>query len=313
MSKPGVLCLGLLLLGCNAAKEPLARAGKAEADGNLAEAAKLYGEVCEKAKDSPLCPIARARADRLKVREAYKALDEGQFSKAKELFNAAAAAADGATKRAAAAGLGDAELKAGLAWDEAAAASDKAAARAKMEELAAGSSAMAPKARQWLAKNGSPDLLAEVKAACKPDGVGSCVELGKKIADLYPGSPEAEEAARLSQSEYARLQPLLRQAENLLIQRLEVYNKKAKYALCLEERSGGEADSDAPASCQGDLSLSEKDINFPVHIIDEALEKKLGEVHDPGYVKAFNERYKRIGDSGEHDGEPWPKPGEKAK
>lgn len=311
MRKRTVVLLCFLLLGCNAAKEPLARAGKADAEGNLAEAAKAYGEVCEKAKDSPLCAIARAKADRLKVKEAYKALDEGQFGKAKEMFTAAAAAEDGATKRAATAGLEEPALKAGLVWDEAAAASDKASVRAKMEELAAGNSTVAPRAREWLAKNGPPGLLVEVKAACKPDGVSSCMELGKKMAELYLGSPEEAEAAKLVEGEYARLAPLLRQAENLLIQRSEVYNKKAKYELCLGDRR--EHEDGSSVVCQEELSLTEKDINFPVQVIAQALEKKLGEVHDPGYVKAFNDRYKRIEESGEYDGEAWPKPGEKAK
>jgi len=309
MRKASMVLLSVFLFGCDAAKEPLARAGRAEDEGNLAEAAKLYGEVCATAKDSPLCAIAKKKGARLEVKEGYKALDEGQFGKAKERYSVAAAGEDPVAKRAAAAALEDAELTAGLAWEQAAAATDKALSRAAVEELAAGHSMVAPRAREWLAKNGPAVLLAEVKAACKPDGVGSCVELGKAMVNQYPSSPEAGEAGAIVASEYARLQPALRQAENLLIQRLEVYNKEAKVALCVEARGGQDPD----AECYATIGVTPGEIERPKRAIDPALDKKLTEIHDPGYVKAFRERYAKVTESGEYDGEPWPKPGEKAK
>lgn len=303
-SMAGVLiALGALVLGCEAGKEPLSRAGQLEAEGNFGEASKLYTETCEKAKDSPLCLIAKKRAERLRVKEGYKALDEGQFGKAKELFTAAAASEDPAVKRTATAALEEPALKAGIAWDEASAASDKAAARAKVEELAEGHTAVAPRAREWLTKNGPAVLLAEVKNACKPDGAGSCMELGAALAKRYPSSPEATEAGKLVEDEYKRLQPTLRLTENLLIQRLEVYTKESKVALCVEERGG----QDPEGECYEKVGVTQREIDLPKGALDPAFDKKLVEVHDPGYVKAFRERMRKISEGGEYDGEPWPK------
>jgi hypothetical protein len=293
----------LVLAGCEAGKEPLARAGQLEAEGSFAEASKLYAETCEKAKDSPLCLIAKKRGERLRVKEGYKALDEGQFGKAKELFTAAAASEDPAVKRAATVALEAPELTAFLVWDEASAASDKAAARAKVEALAEGHTAVAPRAREWLAKNGPSVLLAEVKNACKPDGAGSCMELGAAMARRVPSSPEAAEAAKLVEDEYKRLQPTLRLAENLLIQRLEVYNKEAKVALCVEEKGG----QDPEGECYSTVGVTRREIDSPKGAIDPAFDKRLAEIRDPGYVKAFRDRMRKIVESGEYDGEPWPK------
>lgn len=310
--KTAPLLAALWLFGCDAGNEPFKRAAEAEAAGKLGEAKGLYAEVCAKAADSPLCPVAKRRAAQLGVKEAYKHLAEGQYKTAKELLDAAAGAEDAGVKRAATAALTDPELTAGLAWEEASTATDKAKARAKMDELAAGHSAVAPRAREWLGKNAPSILLAEMKSACRPDGQGSCVELGEKMATMYATSPEAAEAARLVDEEYKRTQPLLKQAERLLIQRLEVYNKKARYDLCVRDfmpAPGGTAEY----ACAGSLEMEPSENMFSTRVIEQYWDKKLEEIHDPGHIKRLKERYSRIEDKGEYDPEPWPKPGEKPK
>lgn len=294
----------LALLGCDAAAEPLGRAGKAEAEGNLDEAGKLYAEVCAKATGSPLCAVARKKLDRLAIKLGYKALDEGQYGKAQQLFGDAAKVEDPAVKRAAAAGLAEPALTAGLLWEEASALPDKAAAQLKMAALADGHAAVAPKAREWLGKNGAGVLLAAVKAACKPDGAGSCVDLGQRMATLHAGTPEAAEAAAAVEEETRRLVPVLKLAENLLIQRLEVYRKKAKYELCQQHLAG---EPDPAGACQASLNLSPTEAGFSTGPIEVAFGKKLSEISDTGRVNALHVRYRQIEEKGEYDPASWPK------
>jgi len=231
----------------------------------------------------------------------------------KELITMASASGEAGVKRAAEALLRSAEVTAGLAVEEASRGADKAKARAKMEEIAEQHVAAATSARAWLEKNGPALLLDEVKAACLPDGKGSCLELQKRMASAYGKSPEAAEAAKLFDAEYKRAAPLLKQAENLLIQRLEIYNKEKKYNLCLQEVEP------APGSvvvhlCAAEVGVEPRESDmFSTSFLDKAWEKKLAEVHDPRHVRRLQERYKAIAERGEYDPEPWPKPAEGSK
>jgi hypothetical protein len=302
-----VLLASLPLAGCDAAKDPYARAAAAEAEGKLAEARTLYGEACTKNASSPLCTLAKSRSEALSVREAYATLDAGEFGKAKELFTAAGAAQAPGLKAAAALGLEDEELKAALAWEEAQKA-DKAAARGTIEGLAAGHTKAAPKAREWLAKNGPAMLLEEIKAACKQGGTGSCVELGEKMAELFPQSPEAAEAQKLVDEDYERIRKRLGEAEGLLVQRLEVALKKARYDACVNEGASPEPAENCLSTL--DLTMNEP---FATRVIDKAWDAKLAEIGDSGYVARFRERYKRVEEKTEHDFTTWSKRGDKKK
>jgi hypothetical protein len=311
MSKrKAALLFSLWLCGCDAAKDPFSRAVAAEGAGNMAEARTLYAEVCTKAADSPLCPVATRRAAQSFVREAFALVDKGQYAQAKDLFTKAQAAGDAAVARAATAALDDAEFKAGLVWEQAAMAPDRAAARKQMLELVEGKSAFSPKAREWLAKNEPQLLLAEIKAACKPDGEGSCSELGKKMADLYPSSSEATEAAALVKADFARVVPVLRQAEGLLVQRLEVFNKKAKFDLCVQQT---EADPVVPPEsvCASDMNLTESEVKFSTGPIEQMWDKKMAEIHDPALVKQMRDRFQAVADRGEYDRVVWKGPSDK--
>jgi hypothetical protein len=300
--------LSSIVIGCDAGEDPFARAAQAEAAGKLAEAAPLYGEVCAKNAASPLCPIATKRAERIRVKEAWKLVDDGQFAKAKELLTAAAGSADASVKRVVEAALKDPELVEGLRWDEANTAEDKRAARITMEALAELQVSVAPKAREWLAKNRPAQLLAEAKAACKADGQGSCFEVGKRLASIPAESPERAQAQALVDADYERVYPILKKADNLLVQRVEVFDKQAKYDVCVQEfmpAPGGVAQH----ACAGNLGVeAREDSTFPIGAIVSHWEKRLQEIHDPGLVKALQDRWARADKNGEYDPEVWPKP-----
>jgi hypothetical protein len=296
----------VVLAGCDAAKEPYSRAAAAEAEGKLADAQALYAEVCTKAARSPLCALAQKRIEALTVKEAQQALGSGEWAKAKALFTKVQAAESTSVKIAAGTGLEDEELKAGLAWEDALALGRGAVARGAMEDLAKAHTAGALKAREWLAKNGPALLLEDIKAACNEGGKGSCVELGEKMAEVYPTSPEAAEAQKLVDAEYERIRKKLREVEALLVQRLEVYFKKTKFDLCVAEQVFS-----PESSCRTALELPEEGELFSTGPIEKMFDQKLDELGDPGYVTRFRERYRHIERTGEHDFTTWDKRGDK--
>jgi len=298
----------LALAGCDAAKEPYSRAAAAEAEGKLAEAQTLYAEVCAKAADSPLCGLSKKRIEALAVKEAVGALEAGDWTKAKDLFTKGKGAEATGVKIAAEISLEDEELKAGLAWEDTQK-QEKGSARVGIEDLAKAHSAVAPKAREWLAKNGPALLLEDIKGACREGGKGSCVELGESMAEMYASSPEAAEAQKLVDAEYDRIRKKLRDCEALLVQRLEVYFKKARFDICMGENTSSEPEM----ACRNLLELPDQGELFSTGPIDRMFEQRLGELGDPGYVKRFRERYSHIESTGEHDFTTWDKRGDKKK
>ena len=295
----GYFCtLVFLLVGCDAAKAPMATAKDAEAAGKVAEAKTLYAEVCKASEKSPLCAAAKERIEMLTVKEALALAAEGQYGKAKAL----GASVTNANAKRAFDALGKTQaMTSGLAFEEASASADKAAARAKMEELAKESSAVAGKAQEWLDKNGPALLLAEITAACKPLGTGSCAELGQTMAKRYGKSTEAAEAQKLVEVEEKRLYPLLKQAEGLLVQRLEIYKWKNKFDLCLKtaEPSPGGNESQV---CKTEIGIPEdRGDPFSTSFLENAWSKKLVEIHDPGVLKNLQERWAKIESDGTYD------------
>jgi len=302
------LGFALFLGGCDGAKEPMGKARAAEAEGKLAEAKTLYGEVCKANEKSPFCAVAKQHIEALAAREAMAAIAEGNQAKAKEV---SAAVTGGPAKRVIDA-LGKTKTMTAIAaFEEANAGADKSAARAKMEELAAASSPVADKAKEWLKKNGPGLLMAEVKEACKADGKGSCSELGQKLVKAYPSSPEATEAQGLVDAEYKRLFPVLKQAEGLLVQRLEVFNWQAKKDLCLKFTDPSNAESEGQACNEAIGIPADRGDPFNTDFLEKAWKKKLDEVHDPGLIKVLEERWGKIASAGTYDPANLPKPGEK--
>jgi hypothetical protein len=286
-----------LLAGCDAGKDPLARGAEAEGAGNLVEARARYQEVC--AKGSKHCPLATRLLERLAVKEAWKAIGAGEYGKAKIALAAGATAADPAVKAAAEAASRDVEYVNGLSWEEAAALPDKEQALPRMEALVDLGVPASAQARAWLTKNRAGVLLARVKGACVAGSRVSCAEAGRALAALHPESPENAEAQRLVQADYARVYPLLKQAENLIIQRVEIYDKDQLVAIYTEKQQTSEG---AEAKAIGDRHLP-----TPA-FLDGAWKKKLEEIGDPFFVKALETRYARAGSAGEQDPEAWPKP-----
>jgi hypothetical protein len=299
-----VLGFALLVSGCDGAKEPMAKARAAEAEGKLAEAKTLYADVCKANEKSPFCPVAKQHIEALTAREAITALAEGNYAKAKELGGTATT---GPAKRVLET-LGKTKaMTAFAAFEEAIAGADKAAVRTKMEELANVSSPVADKAKEWLAKNAPALLLAEVKAACKADGTGSCSDLGQKLNKSYPSSPEAAEAQTLMDTEFKRVFSFLQQAEGLLVQRLEIYNWQTKKDLCLMMANPLEMEAETPACIEAAGIPSDRGDALNTDFLEKAWKKKLDEVHDPGMIKSLQDRWDQVGALGIYDPAPLPK------
>jgi hypothetical protein len=237
------------------------------------------------------------------VKEAWQAIRAGEYGKARAAIELGKAATDPAVKAAAEEASHDDAYAYGLLWEEASALADKDQALPKIEGLVNLGVPVSADARAWLAKNRAGVLLARVKVACQlqPGARVSCAEAGKALGALHPGSPEDAEAQRLVQADHARVLPLLKQAENLIIQRVELYDKDRLVEICVEKN--GTAESDAcTAKVVGDRHLPTPEF------LDGAWRKKLDEIGDPFFVKALDARYARAGSAGEHDPAPWLRP-----
>jgi hypothetical protein len=307
-----------LLLACDSGREPLAKGAEAEAQGRLADAAALYRAVCD--KGSSLCPIAARQAERLKLKEAIGALDEGQYKKAKEALDIALASSDAGVKRAAEATLKLPDLEKGLVWEEASTSPNQDEALAKIEALAEAGVAISPKAKAWVDQNRPQILLGRVKAACHAHGAGSCVEAGRALSRLYPASPESAEAQKLVEAEYARSYALLQRADNLVAQWADVCDRiRACIAAKEEERASGNPHVDCPNEIEssyrehdeveeeeapqqegeadaadGADAAKKKEADAAetkgIGVIQKEWSAKLEEIHDPFFVRSLEAR-----------------------
>lgn len=294
---PALLGLGAVSLsGCDAGKEPFLNAAQAEEKGDFAAAAPLYEEVCT--RKSPLCDAAKRRKERLSIKRAWKTLDEGHYKDAKAILDASVASSDPHTAEESTAMLALPELVQGLAYEDALASADKNATMKAMEGVATTPSALAPKAREWLDKNRPALLLTQVKAACVPGAATSCVESGRRLAELYPEGPEAKEAATLMADNYKRLFPKIKEVETLLIQRVSVFDKDKKFELC-KETGATDSDCDQRATGPGQVPT--------LSYLESFWKGKLADVGDPYYKKQFEARWDKAA-LGEYDPEPWAKP-----
>ncbi len=95
--------------------------------------------------------------------------------------------------------------------------------------------------------------------------------------------------------------PLLGQAEGLIVQRVELFDKDRLVEMCTDRNGGAEA-----GACLAQVVAGRR---YPTpSFLDGAWKKKLEEIGDPFFVKALELRYARAASAGEHDPEPWPKP-----
>ena len=117
---------------------------------------------------------------------------------------------------------------------------------------------------------------------------------------MHPTSPESTEAQRLVQLDYLRLYPLLKQAEGLLVQRVELYDKDQLVDLCVKKSST------SPEGCEAQVVGAR---HLPtVHFLDGVFQSKLDEIRDAVFTKALKGRYARAEGVGEYDPEVWAKP-----
>jgi hypothetical protein len=279
----------------------------AEAAGDLEGARARYQEACD--KRSKWCPLATRQAERLRVKEAWKAIAEGRYGRARSLLeDAKGKSKDPAVRGSAEAALRSTELTLGLAWEEASALPVQEEALAKIEALVDGGlpPALFASAKGWLDKNRPAILLGRVKAACSGSGTEgaaerSCMKAGKALARLYPEGSENAEAQALVQAETVRVYPLLKQAEGLLVQRVELYDKDRLVDLCVKKAV-------TPSEACASQVIGERHLPTP-HFLDGVFQKALDAIRDGFYVKAFKERYWRAEHAGEYDPEKWVKPG----
>jgi hypothetical protein len=281
------------LAGCDPGKEPFLNGALAEEKGDYAAAAPNYEEVCT--KKSQLCDAARKRQARMALKRAMKAIDDGHYKEAKGLLDALNPSPDPTTTEEATALLALPELLQGILYEDALANPDKTLAMGAMEGIAREPSALAPKAKEWLDKNRPALLLAQAKDACA-GGKGDCVDLAKKLQTEHPESPEAKEAATLAADSYKRLYPKLKDLENLLIQRVGVYDKDTKMELC--KKSGASEDD-----CNQRVTGEGPTLSY----LEDFWKKKLTDLGDTHYTAHFQKRWDKAS-AGEYDPEPWPKP-----
>jgi hypothetical protein len=306
-----ILLLGLpLVTGCDAGKEPLARGAAAESAGNHDEARTAYRTVCE--KGSPLCPVATRRLERLPLTEAEHALAAGDWKKAHAALDQSSKSSDAGVKKAAEAMAKIGDLEQGLAWEEvsASAAAKPDEALPRIETIAASGTAVAPKAQAWLVQNRPRLLLARVKAACVPGAALSCRDTGRALAQLYPGTPEATEAAALVEADYARVYPVLQQAEGLVGQRVMITDREAKVEACTKEKIASETIHNATDHDDCEREVPSEGIPTDDFLF-KAWQKKTAEVHDAGYVKELEAHWSLAAKEGLRDPEAWPKPAAK--
>jgi hypothetical protein len=288
--------IAVLLAGCDSGPGLLASGADAEVAGNFAEARAHYQEVCD--KGSKHCPLANRLRERATVKEAYKHIKAGELGKAKAALDLAKTAADPGVLAAADAALKSEEMVRFVEWSEAWQLADKDQALAKIEPLAGLGVPAAARAREWLEKNRPAILLERIKTNCKAGAKASCAEAGKELAALHPKAAENAEGQRLVKADYERLFPHLKEAENLLIQRIELHDKDALVARCTEK--GG---PDKGATCEATVVGARK---LPTEsFLDGAWKKKMEEIGDPHFVKPFEARYKAAGSAGEYDPELW--------
>jgi len=316
----GALAMALLL-ACDGGKELLGKGAAAEAQGSFPEAAAQYRAVCE--QRSAFCPGATKQAERLKLKEASAALEQGRYKQAKAALDAALASSDAGVKRGAEALRTSPELEKGLIWEEALAAPNQDEALARIEAVAEAGVAVSIPAKAWLGQHRPQILLGRVKAACKPGGAGSCVEAGRAIARLHPASPEDVEAQQLVAADYARAYPQIVKADSLLAQWALVCDRvETCFARKEEERTHGphlyddckdevyaagkkkEGEGDAANKNEGD----DAEVTPTVDFIKKEWAARLAEIHDAFFVKRLEARWALAEKDCVHDPESPAKP-----
>jgi hypothetical protein len=299
--------LALPLAGCDAGRRPFAEAGRAEAEGRFDDAIARYAAVCSKAPASPLCARAEARADRLVVRQAITAIADKRFGQAKPWLDTAAGSKDPVAREAAAQVAASPDFVQGLAWMEAAAIEDHRQALPKMEALASADVTSSADARAWVEKNRPAIMLEDVQAACvpAPPEHASCVATGRKLAALYPRSPEAAAARKLVEAEYRRMVPVLREAETVLMRAVPIGRGSAKVERCMQQMPENAAPhaSSMREICEGE--------GFDPQLTSDVQTSWLevtAQIRDPEIFRVLTDRWDRVMSEGIYEPRFWPPP-----
>ncbi len=180
----------VLLVCCDAGKEPYKEAVGLDEKGQLREAAEKYDGVCRRNPKSELCPTATSRAGALRLKLALQAMDGGKFADAEKTLKVVAETGDGDAKTKAEAQLASKDLIQGLVYERAVGKTDKRAALKDIEAVAASGTPIAAKAAEWLTKERPPLLLADATAVCVPP-TSTCPDRPRR-AKARPSGPRAD-------------------------------------------------------------------------------------------------------------------------
>ncbi len=306
----------VLLVCCDAGKEPYKEAVGLDEKGQLREAAEKYDGVCRRNPKSELCPTATSRAGALRLKLALQAVDGGKFADAEKTLKVVAETGDGDAKTKAEAQLASKDLIQGLVYERAVGKTDKRAALKDIEAVAASGTPIAAKAAEWLTKERPPLLLADATAVCVPP-TSTCPVASDQLLKLHPGTPEAAKATEyvsaFRAAEEVRIYPLLVQAEKLIEQCKGIWREDRNLQNCHLNALAADPDNPlmAVAACGG--SFAGEATRKRRDKLDAAWKQIMTDVADPTRVSALEGRLKKSCDDGEYEKEVPAKPDQAAK
>jgi len=293
-----LMTAGVLLVGCDAGKAPYNEGVALEEKGQLAEAAEKYDAVCRRAPDSKMCPpsVGRAAAARIKVAEA--ALTAFKFSEAEVVLKKVVETGDSDGKTKAKSLLDSNDGVQGLAWEKAAAMTDKAKALPDMESVAGSGASTAGKANEWLAKERPAILLAAATQACSPKVTDACAPACERLVKLHPAEADKVKdylaSVRTAQDEH--LYPLLVQAEKLLQEMAKFKKASQAQDACLLPAMAANPDNVMAA-----MAACPKPPGRSSDVIEQDWNNLIAKFTDQSRVTALQERWKQADEEGKYD------------
>ncbi len=190
-----LMTLAFGLLGCDPGQKQLDLGRSLEQQGKLQDAEQAYTTVCSQAPTSKSCEKSKASIDDVRLQLATLRGNEGSYSIEKALLEKVIAAKGAAATKASSLLTGP-ELIAGLTWERAKGEAP-AAALQSMEDLSAGGTPVAARAKQWLGLHEAEALVGLAKEACGSERIDRCRELRSRLAAKHPGTKEDAEAQEL--------------------------------------------------------------------------------------------------------------------
>jgi len=288
----------VLVVGCDAGKAPYNEGVALEEKGQLAEAAEKYDAVCRRAPDSKMCApsVGRAGAARIKLAEA--ALTAFKFGEAEAVLNKVGETGDRENKTKAKGLLDSNDVTQGLAWEKAAAMTDKAKALPDMEKVAASGASTAGKANEWLAKERPALLLTAATQACTPKVTSACGSICERLVKLHPTEADKvkDYLVAVKTADDERLYPLLVEAEKLLQEMAKFKKASLAQDACLLPAMAANPDNVMAA-----MAACPKPPGRSTDLIETDWNDLLKKFSDSARVSALQARWKLADEEGKYD------------